>query len=122
MSRSIALAAALAATLALGATATAHPVSQPTASAARTCSPGKYPGQGYFQRLVVTRVSCATGRRVMRAHYACRIKHGRKGTCPRVLGYRCREIRNEISTEYNARVTCTSGSRKVVYYYQQFLD
>ena len=118
MSRSFALAAALVATLALGATATA----QPAAHAARTCSPGKYPGQGYFQRLVVTNVSCATGKRVMRAHYSCRTKHGRKGYCPRVLGYRCKEIRRAITTEYNAKVTCTSGSRKVVYYYQQVLD
>jgi hypothetical protein len=118
MSRFFALAATLAATLAFGASAGAHP----TANAARTCAPGKYPGQGYFQRLVVSHVSCATGKRVMRAHYSCRIKHGRKGFCPRVLGYRCKEVRNGISTEYNARVTCTRGSRKVVYYYQQFLD
>ena len=118
MSRFFALAATLAATLAVGASAGAHP----TANAARTCAPGKYPGQGYFQRLVVSHVRCATGKRVMRAHYSCRIKHGRKGFCPRVLGYRCKEVRNGISTEYNARVTCTRGSRKVVYYYQQFLD
>jgi hypothetical protein len=118
MSRFFALAATLAATLAVGATAGAHS----TANAARTCAPGKYPGQGYFQRLVVSHVSCATGKRVMRAHYRCRVKHGRKGFCPRVLGYRCKEVRNGISTEYNARVTCTRGSRKVVYYYQQFLD
>ena len=118
MSKLLALAAALATMLALGATATAHP----TAHAARTCAPGKYPGQGYFQRLTVTRLSCTAGRRVMRAHYSCRTRHGKKGYCPRVLGYRCKEIRNAISTEYNARVTCTSGSRKVVYFYQQFLD
>ena len=118
MSRFFALATTVAATLAVGASAGAHP----TADAARTCAPGKYPGQGYFQRLVVSHVSCKTGKRVMRAHYSCRIKHGRKGFCPRVLGYRCKEVRNGISTEYNARVTCTRGSRKVVYYYQQFLD
>lgn len=118
MSRSLALAAALVALLALGATAGARP----TAHAAGTCAAGKYPGQGYFQRLTVSRVSCTTGRRVMRAHYACRTRHGRKGFCPSVLGYRCKEIRNAISTEYNARVTCTSGVRRVVYFYQQFLD
>jgi hypothetical protein len=118
MTRLFALAVLLAATLAVAATAGAHP----TAHSARTCAPGKYPGQGYFQRLVVTHVSCATGKRVMRAHYRCRTRHGRKGRCASVLGYRCREVRNGISTEYNARVTCTRGSRKVVYYYQQFLD
>lgn len=117
MSRSLALAAAVAATLAIGATAAARP----TAHTARTCTPGTYPGQGYFQRLVVTRVNCATGRKVMRAHYSCRTRHGRKGFCPRVLGYRCSEVRNSSSVEYNGRVTCRSASRRVVYYYQQFL-
>ena len=119
MLRSCSLAAATAGLLALGATAAA---AGPAAHASRSCAPPKYPGQGYFQRLVVSHVSCATGKRVMRAHYSCRIKHGRKGFCRRVLGYRCKEVRNGISTEYNARVTCTRGSRKVVYYYQQFLD
>jgi len=121
MSRSFALAAALTALLAtaLGSSAAASP----TANAARTCgSLGSYPGQGYFTSLQVFHVSCATGKRVMRAHYRCRVRHGRKGRCPSVLGYRCTETRRSIPTEYQARVTCKRGSRKVVYTYQQNLD
>ena len=47
-------------------------------------------------------MSCATGRKVTLAHYRCRVKHGRKGRCGGVLGYRCAEgTRRSISTEYN---------------------
>ena len=86
---------------------------------AATCKPGKYPGQGYFTSLKVTNISCSGGRDVMRAHYRCRTKHGIKGRCPSFNGWRCTETRNAIATEYNARVTCRKGSRKVVYTYQQ---
>ena len=119
MSRSFAVAAALAALLALGATVAG---ARPAAHASRSCAPGKYPGQGYFTSLQVSRVSCATGKRVMRAHYTCRTKHGRKGRCPSVLGYRCTETRRSIPTEYTSRVTCKRGTKKVVYTYEQFLD
>ena len=119
MLRSLALAAAPAAVLAIGATAAgAHP----SAHAARTCSPPKYPGQGYFTSLQVAHVSCATGKRVTLAHYHCRVKHGRKGRCGSVLHYRCSESRRSIATEYTSRVTCKRGARKVIYTYEQFLD
>jgi hypothetical protein len=119
MSRSLALAAALAALLviALGSTAGARPA----ARSARACALPKYPGLGYFTSLEVTHVSCATGKRVTLAHYRCRTRHGRKGRCSSVLGYRCTERRNANSIEYNARVTCKRGSKKVVYTYQQHL-
>jgi hypothetical protein len=119
MSRSFALAGAFAAVLALGATAAG---ASPSAHAARSCSPPKYPGQGYFTSLQVAHVSCATGKKVTLAHYRCRIKHGRKGRCSSVLHYRCTETRRSIPTEFTARVTCKSGARKVIYTYEQFLD
>jgi hypothetical protein len=119
MLRSLALGAASAALLAIGATAAgAHP----SAHAARTCSPPKYPGQGYFTSLKVAHVTCATGRRVMLAHYRCRTKHGRKGRCPSVLGYRCSEVRNANSVEFLSRTTCKRGVRRVIFTYQQNLD
>jgi hypothetical protein len=118
MSRSLALAAAFAALLAVGAAAAARPA----AHAARSCHPPKYPGQGYFTSLEVTRVSCATGKKVTLAHYRCRIKHGRKGRCASVLGYRCTERRRSIPTEFTSRTTCKRGTKKVVYTYEQFLD
>src|SRR4051794_28709934 len=70
------------------------------AHAARTCSPPRYPGSGYFTSLTVRHVGCATGRRLALAYYRCRTSSGRAGRChKRVLGYRCSERRNAIATE-----------------------
>lgn len=92
----------------------------PTASAAATCSSlPKYPGVGYFTSLRATGLSCTSAKRVMLAHYRCRTKTRKTGTCRSVLGYRCTESRNSIPTEYDSRVTCRNGSKKVVYTYQQ---
>jgi hypothetical protein len=111
----VSLAALLAAA---GATAAKAPV----AHSARSCSPPKYPGSGYFTRLSVTGTTCATGKRVAIAYYHCRLRHGKAGRCTsRVLGYRCRERRQSIPTEIDATVTCKRGSRKVVHSYQQNL-
>ena len=119
MSRSLALAAALAALLAVGATVAG---ARPAAHAARSCKTPRYPGQGYFTSLQVAHVSCATGRKVTLAHYRCRVRHGRRGHCSGVLGYRCVEGHRQSSTiEYNARVTCKRGARKVIYTYTQDL-
>jgi hypothetical protein len=119
MLRSLALAAATAALCAIGVTAAG---ASPSAHASRSCSPPKYPGQGYFTSLQVAHTSCATGKKVTLAHYHCRVKHGRKGRCSSVLGYRCSETRRSIATEFTSRVTCKRGTRKVVYTYEQFLD
>jgi hypothetical protein len=90
--------------------------------AARTCKPPRYPGSGYFTSLSVSRVSCRTGRRVALAYYRCRTRNGPAGRCHRrVLGFSCRERRNSIPTEIDARVTCRHGHRKVVHTYQQDL-
>jgi hypothetical protein len=118
MLRPVFVAAGLAAAMALGSTAAA----QPTATAARSCKPPRYPGQGYFTSLQVAHVSCATGRSITLAHYRCRIKHGRKGRCASVRGYRCSEVRRSIATEFTSRVTCKRGAKRVIYTYEQFLD
>ena len=90
------------------------------AHAATTCKTGKYPGSGYFTSLKVTHTSCTTGRKLELAYYHCRLHHGVKGRCTsRVMGYKCKEVRNSIPTEIDARVTCTNGSRKIVHTYQQ---
>jgi hypothetical protein len=92
----------------------------PPAAHAATCRVPKYPGSGYFTSLSVSHTSCATGRKVALAYYHCRLRHGVKGRCTsRVLGYSCKERRESIPTEIDARVTCTRGSRKVVHTYQQ---
>src|SRR5262245_31062329 len=95
-------------------------VALPGAAHAATCSNPKYPGSGYFTSLTVTKVSCATGKKVALAYYKCRTKHGVSGRCTsKVLGYSCKETRNTIPTEIDARVTCKDGSKKVVHAYQQ---
>lgn len=97
--------------------------SGPAAHAARACSAPHYPGSGYFTSLSVSHTSCGTGRKVALAHYRCRRKHGVRGHCRhRVLHFRCREHRPasaRIPTQYSSRVTCTRGSRRVVFVYQQ---
>ena len=91
-----------------------------TAHAATTCSTPKYPGSGYFTKLQVTHVSCATGRKFVVSYYKCRTKHGATGRCAsKVSGYRCKETRTSSSVEIDAKVTCTHGSKKIVHYYQQ---
>jgi hypothetical protein len=92
----------------------------PGTAAAKSCSPPKYPGDGYFTSLAVTGVSCATGRDVARAYYRCRIRKGIRGRCTtRVLRFSCTERRESISTQFEAKVTCRRGSRRVVHTYQQ---
>jgi hypothetical protein len=94
----------------------------PTATASRSCSPGKYPGDGYFTSLKATKTSCKRAKEVMNAHYKCRVKKGKAGRCTsKVLGYSCTETRNSIPTEINGRVTCKKSTAKVVYTYQQNL-
>lgn len=95
-------------------------------ASAKSCSPAKYPGSGYFLSLSVSGTSCAKGREVQRAHYRCRVRSGGKdGRCGRrVEGYRCRESRpssGRTSEEYNARVRCTRGSAVIRFAYQQNL-
>jgi hypothetical protein len=75
---------------------------------------------GYFLSLRVTKISCKTGKSLMKSHYKCRVKHGIKGTCKSVRGYRCSEKRGaSIPTEFNAQVTCKRGAKRFVYAYQQ---
>ncbi len=92
----------------------------PATASAKSCSPPKYPGDGYFTSLSVSGVSCATGRDVARAYYRCRIKKGIRGRCTtRVLRFSCTERRESISTQFEARVTCKRGGKRVVHTYQQ---
>jgi hypothetical protein len=92
----------------------------PRASIARTCSVPKYPGLGYFTSLSVFGTSCSTGDKVAFAFYHCRLQHGKAGTChSTVLGFGCREQRNSIPTEIEARVTCRKGSETIVHTFQQ---
>jgi hypothetical protein len=97
----------------------------PVAVAAATCSlKGKERSLGptYVTALSTTGVSCATGQRVVRAYYRCRVRiGGKKGRCTsRVEGFRCTETRESIPTQFDARVRCTKGRDRVNHSYTQF--
>ncbi len=83
--------------------------SNPVAQKAGTCSVGNGRGYGYsyLTYLWVYRTSCSTGRSL--AH-----KHGR------AHGWRCsRRILDRSPVQYDARMTCHSGSRQVQWTYTQ---
>lgn len=71
----------------------------------------------------VTGVSCATGKKVIKAFHACRLKHGAKGKCTtKVLGYTCTEKRPAAlmsPLSFDGDVTCKSGAKKVTHHYTQ---
>lgn len=87
-------------------TAAAHGRAAHVASA---CGVGSGLGYGYtyLTSLSVTHTGCATGRSVAK-------KHGH------VSGWHCSTKRLATSpVQYQARVTCTSGKRRVVWTYSQ---
>ena len=103
---------------------------QASFAATKSCSsPARKAGLkgGYFSKLRVTNVSCSEGKRVVYGYYSCRMsKGGKKASCHgrTIRGLRCTEYRDpdlSIPTEFNARVTCRKGSKKVVHVYQQNL-
>jgi hypothetical protein len=76
----------------------------------------------------VTGVSCSSGAKLMLAYYKCRRKNGQgvEGKCKasKVNGMTCTEKRpasGNNGSEFNATVTCKSGSKKIVHTYQQNL-
>ena len=111
---------ALAASVMEGSTGAAAAPATAVAQASRTCTVPKYPGVGYFTSLTVKGVTCSTGRRLALAYYRCRTRSGPSGHCAHhVLGFACRETRNAIPTEIDARVTCRRSGQTVIHTYQQ---
>ena len=65
--------------------------SSPVAHAARTCSPPRYPGSGYFTSLKVTGVGCSTGKKLAIAYMPYKMRLNRISVDmaqPWVIGYR----------------------------------
>lgn len=98
----------------------------PVQRASRTCTPPKYPGQGYFTgKIHVTNVTCTYGKRFVVAYYRCRTKKGRSpaGRCTtKVQRFTCRETRESIPTEIDAKVSCRRGTQRIVHTYQQNIE
>ena len=113
---------ALALCMILASTAAA---SGPTATASKTCklslNQQRHSGATYLVQLSVSGVSCSTGLKVEKAFQSCRKSTAGHRTCKRrVLGYKCaQKVLDSSRTQYDAKVTCTSGSRKVVFIYTQ---
>jgi hypothetical protein len=68
---------------------------------------------------------CATGHKLIKAYYKCRVaapSPGKKGRCTKkVMRYSCSEKRsNVIKTQFDARVTCRKGKARIVSDYTQF--
>lgn len=128
MTRKLRLAAALAiAALTMGAAATTSSAGEPTASASRACSVAgdqrDFPPASYVTSIRVRNTTCRKGKKVTRAYHRCRKAHGgANGRCPnRVLRFRCSEGEREVvpGIQYNAKVTCRRGARKIVSTYTQ---
>jgi hypothetical protein len=81
--------------------------SAPAAHAAGSCGIGNGEGYGYsyLTSLSVSHTSCSVGRALAR-------KHGRGWHCHRVL-------LDSSPVQYDARMTCTSRGRRVVWTYTQ---
>jgi hypothetical protein len=69
--------------------------------------------------------TCATGHKLIKAYYKCRVASpspGKKGRCTeKVLGYSCTETRsNVIASEFDASVKCRKGDARINSDYTQF--
>src|SRR3954447_7436960 len=90
----------------------------PTASAAATCDvskDGRKLGATYVTALTTTKVTCAKAKRLVKSFNSCRRAHGGvNGKCASFSGYRCKETRTSIPTQFTAKATCTaSGGRRL---------
>ena len=128
MSRSLRLGFALAAIAAIFVIPTLATAEGPTAQTSRSCDPRNieqaqsYPPASYVQT-IRTNISCRKAKSVIRAYHRCRGRHGgRNGRCPnRVQRFRCREGARQAvpGVQYNAKVTCRRGGRRIVSRYTQ---
>lgn len=105
--------------------ATSASAGGPTATASKTCkltiSQQRNSGATYLVSLSVSGAGCSTGLKVEKAFQSCRRTTAGHRTCrKRVLGYSCAQtVIDSVKTQYDAKVTCKSGSRVVKFTYTQ---
>jgi hypothetical protein len=110
---------------ALAASATATAGAAPRVHAARSCHLTRHEqrhlGAAYITSLSVRHTSCSNGKAVVRAYHECRKAHGWKGRCGhRVKGFSCkRHIQDSSPVQYDAKVTCRRGGKRVTHTYTQ---
>jgi hypothetical protein len=122
MSRAVRAALMALLLVALAASATAG--AAPRVHAARSCNiSGQQQslGASYVTSLSVRHTSCSNGKAVVRAYQKCRRANGWKGKCHhRVKGFRCRRhIQDSSPVQYDAKVTCRRGGKRVTHTYTQ---
>ncbi|HEX3874220.1 MAG TPA: hypothetical protein VHW26_08745 [Solirubrobacteraceae bacterium] len=102
------------ATPAAGAAQVAH------AAASCTSTPASLAG-GYIIPGKNKGVPCAKRSGLESGFQACRLKHGKKGTCKsKVLGYTCKEGHRSVGpVNFFAVVTCKKGSTSFAWTYEQ---
>jgi len=79
-------------------------------------------GASYVTSLKVKNTSCKKGAKVIKAYHQCRKANGgADGRChSRVEGYKCEEgDRESTPAQYNAKVKCKKGAKKVKSTYTQ---
>jgi hypothetical protein len=79
-------------------------------------------GASYVTSLKVKNTSCKKGAKVIKAYHACRKDNGgADGRCnSRVEGFKCEEgSRESTPAQYNAKVKCKKGAKKVKSTYTQ---
>lgn len=97
----------------------------PAAHSSKACSLSisqqRNAGATYLVELRVSGTTCSSGLKVEKAWQACRRATAGKMTCrKRVLGYSCKQtILGTSKKQYDARVTCTAGSKIVKFIYTQ---
>ena len=106
--------------------ATPASASGPVAAAAKTChlslTQQRHAGATYLVQLNVSGgVSCSSGLTLEKAWQSCRRSTSGHTTCKRsVSGYRCsQKVLDSSKTQYDAKVSCAQGSRKVTFIYTQ---
>ena len=127
MSRTIRITLALAATALIAAIPATASADGPSANASRACNIAgqqrDFPPASYVTSLRVFNTSCRKGKAVIRGYHRCRRANGgANGRCRnRVLRFRCSEGPREAvpGVQYNAKVTCRRGGRKIVSTYTQ---
>lgn len=112
----------------LGVAATSADAKSSTTKSTRSCKPPNYPGDGYFNEIRATRISCGYAKEFVVRYYKCRTRSSesrrtnKSGRCTsRLSRFTCREKRASISTQIASTVTCRRGTTRIIHSYQQNL-
>ncbi|MCK9250466.1 MAG: hypothetical protein M0P31_16010 [Solirubrobacteraceae bacterium] len=100
-------------------TASAAPAD--AASCRYSAKEGRAMGPSYVTSIQVTRTSCATGKKVVKAFHKCR--GSQTGRCRKaVVRYRCTERRGKtLRGQFSSKVTCKRGKARVVHTFTEFV-